>query len=77
MKLDVGTFGLFGALSFHNTKFVHAGFGGAILINDTDYFDSAMEIYNRGTNRHLFQQQMVNKYNWTFVGSSFALFKIQ
>ena len=68
----VGTFGLFGALSFHNTKFVHAGFGGAILINDTDYFDNAMEIYNRGTNRHLFQQKRVNKYNWTSVGSSFG-----
>tara|TARA_Y100001958_G_C21222723_1_gene548076 strand:+ start:705 stop:1823 length:1119 start_codon:yes stop_codon:yes gene_type:complete len=68
----VGTFGVFGALSFHNTKFVHAGFGGAILINDTDYFDEAMEIYNRGTNRHLFQQNKVNKYNWTTVGSSFG-----
>ncbi len=66
----VGTFGLFGVLSFHNTKFIHAGFGGAILINDTDYFDKAMEIYNRGTNRHLFQQNKVNKYNWTSFGSS-------
>jgi len=68
----VGTFGLFGALSFHNTKFVHAGFGGAILINDTEYFDDAMEIYNRGTNRHLFQQNKVNKYNWTTLGSSYG-----
>ena len=66
----VGTFGLFGVLSFHNTKFIHAGFGGAILINDTDYFDNAMEIYNRGTNRHLFQQNKVNKYNWTKLGFS-------
>ena len=68
----VGTFGLFGALSFHNTKFVHAGFGGALIINNLDYFDHAMEIYNRGTNRHLFQQKKVNKYNWTSMGSSYG-----
>lgn len=68
----VGTFGLFGIISFHNTKFIHSGFGGAILINDTDYFDNAMELYNRGTNRHLFQQNKVNKYNWTSLGSSYG-----
>ncbi len=68
----VGTFGKFGAISFHNTKFIHAGFGGALLINDLDYFDEAMEIYNRGTNRHLFQEGRVNKYNWTIMGSSFG-----
>ena len=68
----VGTFGKFGAISFHNTKFIHAGFGGALLINDLDYFDEAMEIYNRGTNRHLFQEGKVNKYNWTNMGSSFG-----
>ena len=67
-----GTFGKFGAISFHNTKFIHAGFGGALLINDLDYFDEAMEIYNRGTNRHLFQEGKVNKYNWTIKGSSFG-----
>ncbi len=68
----VGTFGKFGAISFHNTKFIHAGFGGALLINDLDYFDEAMEIYNRGTNRHLFQEGKVNKYNWTILGSYFG-----
>ena len=68
----VGTFGLFGVLSFHNTKFIHSGFGGAILINDMEYFDNAMELYNRGTNRHLFQQNKVNKYNWTSLGSSYG-----
>jgi len=67
-----GTFGKFGAISFHNTKFIHAGFGGALLINDLDYFDKAVEIYNRGTNRHLFQEGKVNKYNWTIKGSSFG-----
>ena len=71
-KKHVGTFGKFGAISFHNTKFIHAGFGGALLINDLDYFDEAMEIYNRGTNRHLFQEGKINKYNWTNVGSSFG-----
>tara|TARA_Y100000385_G_scaffold131084_1_gene136390 strand:- start:8182 stop:9279 length:1098 start_codon:yes stop_codon:yes gene_type:complete len=69
-KKHVGTFGKFGVISFHNTKFIHAGFGGALLINDDSYFDEAMEIYNRGTNRHLFQKGVVNKYNWTQPGSS-------
>ena len=69
-KKHVGTFGKFGVISFHNTKFIHAGFGGALLINDDYYFDEAMEIYNRGTNRHLFQKGVVNKYNWTQPGSS-------
>ena len=68
----VGTFGTFGVLSFHNTKFIHSGFGGALLVNDEKYFDEAMEIYNRGTNRHLFQKGVVNKYNWTSLGSSFG-----
>lgn len=66
----VGTFGTFGVLSFHNTKHIHAGFGGALIINDEKYYDLAMEIYNRGTNRHLFQKGLVNKYNWTQLGSS-------
>jgi len=68
----VGTFGLFGVLSFHNTKFIQSGFGGAILINDVEFFDNAMELYNRGTNRHLFLQNKVNKYNWTALGSSYG-----
>ena len=66
----VGTFGKFGILSFHNTKFIHAGFGGALLINDLNFFDEALEIFNRGTNRHLFQKGKVNKYNWTKLGFS-------
>jgi dTDP-4-amino-4,6-dideoxygalactose transaminase len=66
----VGTFGKFGALSFHNTKFIHSGFGGALLINDLDYFDKALEIFNRGTNRHMFQDGRVNKYYWTNLGFS-------
>ena len=66
----VGTFGKYGVLSFHNTKFIHAGFGGALLINDLGYLDKAIEIFNRGTNRHLFQQGRVNKYNWTNLGFS-------
>ncbi len=68
----VGTFGKFGVLSFHNTKFIHSGFGGALLINDLSYFDKALEIFNRGTNRHLFQIGKVNKYNWTELGFSGA-----
>ena len=68
----VGTFGTFGVFSFHNTKHIHAGYGGALLINDENYYDLAMEIYNRGTNRHLFQKGVVNKYNWTQLGSSFG-----
>ena len=69
-KKHVGTFGKFGIISFHNTKFIHAGFGGALLINDLNYYDEAVEIYNRGTNRHLFQKGLVNKYNWTKLGTS-------
>lgn len=67
----LGTFGAFGALSFHETKNVISGEGGALLVNDTAHFARAEAIREKGTNRARFFRGEVDKYTWVEVGSSF------
>lgn len=69
----LGTFGDAGALSFHGTKNVAAGEGGAILTNSTKLADK-MEIFRAiGTDRQAFLQGKVSLYQWVGEGSSFML----
>ncbi len=65
-----GSFGCMAALSFHETKNVISGEGGALLINDPDYLDRAAIIREKGTNRRAFFQGKVDKYSWCDIGSS-------
>lgn len=67
----LGTFGDFGTLSFHETKNIHSGEGGALLIKDGAYFDQAQIIWQKGTDRKQFQLGKVSKYSWRSIGSSF------
>jgi dTDP-4-amino-4,6-dideoxygalactose transaminase len=67
----LGTFGTFGALSFHETKNVISGEGGALLVNDPAPFARAEAIREKGTNRARFFRGEVDKYTWVEVGSSF------
>lgn len=67
----LGTFGAFGALSFHETKNVISGEGGALLVNDPDRFGRAEIIREKGTDRARFFRGEVDKYTWVEVGSSF------
>ena len=68
---QLGTLGDFGTLSFHETKNVISGEGGALLINKSKFIKRAEIIRDKGTNRSLFLNGMVNKYSWHDQGSSF------
>jgi dTDP-4-amino-4,6-dideoxygalactose transaminase len=58
-------------LSFHETKNVTCGEGGALLINDAGYVERAEIIREKGTNRSRFFRGQVDKYTWVDVGSSY------
>lgn len=68
----LGTFGDLAALSFHSTKNITCGEGGALIINNSKFVKRGEIIYEKGTNRKSFSQGMVKKYSWVDVGSSYA-----
>lgn len=67
----LGSMGDFGCLSFHETKNIHCGEGGALLINDEKYVERAEIIREKGTNRSQFFRGQVDKYRWVDIGSSY------
>lgn len=67
----LGSIGHLGALSFHETKNIISGEGGALLINDPIYAERAEIIREKGTNRSKFFRGEVDKYTWVDLGSSF------
>jgi len=67
----LGSIGEIGALSFHETKNVISGEGGAILVNDEKLCDRAEICREKGTDRSRFFRGQVDKYTWQEVGSSF------
>jgi dTDP-4-amino-4,6-dideoxygalactose transaminase len=69
----LGTFGPVGATSFHATKNLVAGEGGALLINDGSLARRAQVLADKGTDRHAFLQGTVDKYTWRDTGSSFIM----
>ncbi|MDB4858301.1 dTDP-4-amino-4,6-dideoxygalactose transaminase [Alphaproteobacteria bacterium] len=73
----LGTIGHFGAFSFHNTKNVHCGEGGAFYAFDLQNYNEAAKIIEKGTNRQDFFDKKVNKYQWVRNGSSYVLSGIQ
>ena len=66
-----GAIGHFGCLSFHETKNVISGEGGALLINDERFIERAEVIREKGTNRAKFFRGDVDKYTWIDIGSSY------
>lgn len=68
---NLGTFGQLATLSFHETKNITCGEGGALLINAPDLVERAEIIREKGTNRSQFFRGQVDKYTWMDVGSSF------
>jgi dTDP-4-amino-4,6-dideoxygalactose transaminase len=67
----LGSIGHMAALSFHETKNIISGEGGALLINDPRYAERAEIIWEKGTNRSQFFRGQVDKYTWVDVGSSY------
>lgn len=73
----LGTIGDFGCYSFHESKNIHCGVGGALLINNKKYLKKSKIIWNRGTNREDFDKKKINKYQWVDNGKSYHLSEIQ
>jgi dTDP-4-amino-4,6-dideoxygalactose transaminase len=67
----LGSIGHMGAYSFHETKNVISGEGGALLINDERFIERAEVIREKGTNRSRFYRGEVDKYTWIDIGSSY------
>jgi len=68
---SLGTLGHLGCLSFHETKNIISGEGGALLINDPGLADRAEIIWEKGTDRTQFLRGEVDKYSWQDIGSSY------
>jgi len=66
----LGSIGQLAALSFHETKNIISGEGGALLVNDARYADRSEIIREKGTNRSQFFRGQVDKYTWVDIGSS-------
>lgn len=67
----LGSFGDLATFSFHETKNIQCGEGGALVINRPEFRDRAEIIWEKGTNRSAFFRGEVNKYGWVDLGSSF------
>ena len=68
---SLGSIGDFGTLSFHETKNLISGEGGALLLNKSSYNKKAEIVREKGTNRKKFMIGEVDKYTWEDLGSSY------
>jgi dTDP-4-amino-4,6-dideoxygalactose transaminase len=71
--ISAGALGDMAAFSFHETKNITCGEGGALLVNDPRYIERAEIIREKGTNRSRFFRGKVDKYSWVDVGSSYVM----
>lgn len=69
----LGSFGRFAALSFHETKNIMCGEGGALVVNRPQDVDRARVVYHKGTDRSAFERGEIDRYSWQDLGSSFGL----
>jgi dTDP-4-amino-4,6-dideoxygalactose transaminase len=69
--MPLGSIGNLGCVSFHETKNVTSGEGGALLVNDPNLVTRAEIIREKGTDRSSFLRGQVDKYTWRDIGSSF------
>lgn len=69
----LGTLGIASALSFHESKNVGCGEGGALVLPGPQWVERAEFLREKGTNRRKFLQGLVDKYTWVDVGSSYVL----
>jgi dTDP-4-amino-4,6-dideoxygalactose transaminase len=67
----LGSIGDLGCYSFHETKNIIAGEGGALLVNNPTFAERAEIIREKGTNRSMFFRGQVDKYTWVDIGSSY------
>lgn len=67
----LGSIGDLGCLSFHETKNIVSGEGGALILNNPEFAERAQYIREKGTNRTQFLRREVMKYEWVDIGSSY------
>lgn len=67
----LGGIGDFGAFSFHGTKEISVGEGGALTINNEKYYERAKLVWEKGTNASDYRRGLIEKYQWVDIGSSF------
>jgi dTDP-4-amino-4,6-dideoxygalactose transaminase len=72
----LGTIGALGAFSFHETKTLSSGEGGALLVNDPELVERAEILLEKGTDRAAFFRGEIDKYTWRDVGSSFLMSEV-
>ena len=70
-RKTLGSIGDLGTLSFHETKNIQSGEGGALLVNNPAFIDRSEIIWEKGTNRTAFWRGEIDKYGWVDIGSSF------
>lgn len=73
----LGSIGDIGVFSFHETKNIQCGEGGALLVNNPKMVERAEFIRDKGTNRSHFNKGIVDKYTWVELGSSFLMSELQ
>jgi dTDP-4-amino-4,6-dideoxygalactose transaminase len=67
----LGAIGHVSCLSFHETKNIISGEGGALLVNDKRFIERSEIIWQKGTNRNQFSRGEIDRYSWVDIGSSF------
>ncbi len=68
----LGSIGHFGAYSFHDTKNIHCGEGGGLIVREAISSERAAILRDKGTNRKQFLQGAIDRYTWVDIGSSYA-----
>lgn len=68
-----GSFGTFACLSFHETKNLSCGEGGALVVNEPSLVETVEQLREKGTDRSKFFRGQVDRYTWVSPGSSFLL----
>ena len=68
-----GGLGAAAAISFHETKNLHCGEGGALLVSRPEWLERSLVLRDKGTDRGLFLRGEVDKYSWVDLGSSYGL----
>jgi dTDP-4-amino-4,6-dideoxygalactose transaminase len=69
----LGSFGHMSTFSFHDSKNITCGEGGALVLNDDSFVNRAAILYEKGTNRSNFQRGEVSYYEWIDLGASYTL----
>ena len=69
----LGRFGALATFSFHETKNLSCGEGGALVVNDERLWDRARIVREKGTDRSRFLEGLVDKYTWVDLGSSYLM----